>query len=136
MIGSDFSPRIRRAFLCILWVDMEKPQCACVVWGGLECSVCLCIVFVSWLTIFQTIHALPLADNRVTAISWLPPPEGVVMLNTYHGSIMGHIETAGIGGLLRTHDGIWISGFSGRVDTSSILHAEIFALYKGLGMAR
>jgi ribonuclease HI len=65
--------------------------------------------------------------------------------NNYHSSIILNVDgsclgspiRAGYGGVLRNNAGFYLSGFSGHIQHSSeILHAELFAIYKGMMLAK
>jgi ribonuclease HI len=73
---------------------------------------------------------LSLADNH-RRVKWCRPAEGVVCLNV-DGSLLGSVNTAGYGGLLRNKDGDFICGFYGVAAIPNILFAEIMAIWHGL----
>ncbi|GAU28886.1 hypothetical protein TSUD_293380 [Trifolium subterraneum] len=59
-----------------------------------------------------------------------------VILNV-DGSCLGSPVRAGFGGVIRNESGFYLSGFSGFIQGSSdILLAELFAIYKGLTLAK
>ncbi|KAJ1424746.1 Ribonuclease H domain [Sesbania bispinosa] len=60
---------------------------------------------------------------------WEKPCVDQIALNT-DGSVNG--ANAGFGGLLRHHDGSWISGYYGHLKPVDILEAELVAILKGL----
>ncbi|KAI8550987.1 hypothetical protein RHMOL_Rhmol06G0149600 [Rhododendron molle] len=67
--------------------------------------------------------------------SWTNPPAGNFKLNTdgcwYESNGIG-----GFGGLFRSHAGDWIMGYYGRRSFNSSLEAELWSIYKGLGVIR
>lgn len=66
--------------------------------------------------------------------SWHPVESSATVLNV-DGSSFGNPGISGFGGVLRRHDGSWIYGFGGNIGFSSILQAELLALYHGLRVA-
>jgi len=59
-----------------------------------------------------------------------------VILNV-DGSCVGSPIRTGYGGVLRNNTGFYLSGFSGFIhDSSDILYAELYAIYKGLLLAK
>jgi len=66
--------------------------------------------------------------------SWHPVESSATMLNV-DGSNFGNPDISDFGGVLRRHDGSWIYGFGGNIGISSILQAELLAIYHGLRVA-
>ena len=73
-------------------------------------------------------------EERFT--KWNDNNHSSVILNV-DGSCLGSPSRAGYGGLLRNHDGYYLSGFSGYIHNSfDILYAELFTIYQGLLLAK
>ncbi|MCH80050.1 ribonuclease H protein [Trifolium medium] len=75
-----------------------------------------------------------LESNRIVQhrlVAWACPNEGTVCLNV-DGSMLGSIQTAGFGGLIRNHFGTFLKGFYGVASQPSVLYAEIMAVLHGL----
>jgi len=69
-------------------------------------------------------------------IKWNHNNHSCVILNV-DGSCLGSPIRAGYGGILRNDAGFFLSGFSGYIQNSSdILYAELYAIYKGLLLAK
>jgi ribonuclease HI len=64
-------------------------------------------------------------------VSWSCPHEGTVCLNV-DGSMLGSLQTAGFGGLIRNNFGAFLKGFYGTASHPSVLYAEIIAILHGL----
>ncbi|KAJ1400827.1 Ribonuclease H domain [Sesbania bispinosa] len=62
-------------------------------------------------------------------VCWNAPSEDQIVVNT-DGSVMD--GRAGYGGLICSPAGCWIKGFYGHLNDTNILHAELFAVMKGL----
>jgi len=62
------------------------------------------------------------------------PTQGVVKINT-DGASSGNPGEAGIGGLLRNSDGMWMVGFVQRIGFATALVAELWAMEQGLKLA-
>jgi len=67
-------------------------------------------------------------------VSWHSMAGLATVLNV-DGSSLGNLGSSGFGGVLRHSDGSWLYGFAGHIGISSILHAELLALYYGLRVA-
>jgi ribonuclease HI len=69
-------------------------------------------------------------------IKWNNNNHSCVILNV-DGSCLGSPIRAGYGGILRNDAGFFLSGFSGYIQNSSdILYVELYAIYKGLLLAK
>jgi hypothetical protein len=55
---------------------------------------------------------------------------GTGMILNVDGSSIGNPSISGYGGIIRNADGVWIHGFFGNLRVSSILHAELMAIFK------
>jgi ribonuclease HI len=64
-------------------------------------------------------------------VSWSCPHEGTICLNV-DGSMLGSLQTAGFGGLIRNNFGAFLKGFYGTASHPSVLYAEIIAILHGL----
>ena len=64
-------------------------------------------------------------------IRWEKPPRRWKKLNT-DGSIIGCMERAGCGGVVREEHGNWVAGFTRHVGTSNSFAAELWGLRDGL----
>jgi ribonuclease HI len=64
-------------------------------------------------------------------VVWPRPAEGTVCLNV-DWSMLGSLQTAGFGGLIRNSFGAFLKGFYGTASQSSVLYAEIMAILHGL----
>ncbi|KAK2370649.1 hypothetical protein QL285_083681 [Trifolium repens] len=64
-------------------------------------------------------------------VSWSCPNEGTICLNV-DGSMLGSLQTAGFGGLLRNNFGAFLKGFYGTASQPSVLYAELMAILHGL----
>ncbi|KAG7534372.1 Endonuclease/exonuclease/phosphatase superfamily [Arabidopsis thaliana x Arabidopsis arenosa] len=67
-------------------------------------------------------------------VSWLPPSDGWVKLNT-DGASHGNPGLATAGGVLRDGDGRWIQGFAFNIGFCSATLAELWGVYYGLYLA-
>nr|XP_009800955.1 PREDICTED: uncharacterized protein LOC104246773 [Nicotiana sylvestris] len=67
-------------------------------------------------------------------IQWQPPPNGFFKLNTDH-AYDENSKAGGGGGLIRNHNGDWITGYTIYNYTHSSIHMEILAFYNGLRLA-
>lgn len=63
-------------------------------------------------------------------VQWVKPTPGEIKLNT-NGS-RNNLDIAAFGGLLRDDQGIWLSGFSGKLGIVSVLSAELHGIKHGL----
>jgi ribonuclease HI len=64
-------------------------------------------------------------------VSWSCPREDTVCLNV-DGSMIGSLQSAGFGGLLRNNFGNFIKGFFGTASQQSVLYVEVMAILHGL----
>lgn len=84
-------------------------------------------------------YALSMAPDkekkRQVLVGWSPPPGGFFKLNT-DGSVSKNPGRAGVGGLIRDHNGRWIGGFGRPLGITNSLMAEAWALREGLCLAR
>ena len=69
------------------------------------------------------------------AVSWEPPDEGWIMLQT-DGAAKGCPGLAGAGGVFRDAQGRWMVGFAEYLGRCSAVKAELKAVFRGLRMAR
>ncbi|KAL4393368.1 hypothetical protein AHAS_Ahas02G0045000 [Arachis hypogaea] len=67
-------------------------------------------------------------------VSWKPPPEGWVALNT-DGAAKGNPGLASCGGAIRDHRGRWLGGFSRSIGLCSAFNAELWGIHDGLNLA-
>ncbi|XP_057744794.1 uncharacterized protein LOC130962625 [Arachis stenosperma] len=72
--------------------------------------------------------------KREVHVSWVPPPEGWVKLNT-DGSSQGNMRRAGCGGLVRNENGRWVAGFTCRIGNCTAFTAELWGVMEGLKLA-
>ncbi|GAU48983.1 hypothetical protein TSUD_245740 [Trifolium subterraneum] len=70
-------------------------------------------------------------NSEQRLVVWPRPAEGTVCLNV-HGSMLGSLQTAGFGGLIRNSFSAFLKGFYGTASQSSVLYAEIMAILHGL----
>ncbi|GAU18198.1 hypothetical protein TSUD_249000 [Trifolium subterraneum] len=77
------------------------------------------------------------SDNQheTIFIGWRKHREGWVKLNC-DGSQNDRLGLAGCGGLLRNSDDNWLKGYSRKLGNCDALHAEMWGMYLGLGLAR
>ncbi|MED6172519.1 hypothetical protein PIB30_118000 [Stylosanthes scabra] len=75
-----------------------------------------------------------LAQDEPRIVCWVCPPQGFAKLNV-DGSFYEKHHRAGFGCLLRDDCGTWVVGISGFLGNSSILHAELAAVERGLLLA-
>ncbi|XP_072081463.1 uncharacterized protein [Arachis hypogaea] len=75
-----------------------------------------------------------LAQDEPRIVCWVCPPQGFAKLNV-DGSFYEKQQKAGFGCLLRDDCGTWVVGISGFLENSSILHAELAAVERGLLLA-
>jgi ribonuclease HI len=68
-------------------------------------------------------------------IQWKCPEKGWISLNT-DGAAKSDTTMAGCGGILRNDNGIWITGFSKFLGSTTAYMAEVWGLYEGLSLAR
>ncbi|XP_045822427.1 uncharacterized protein LOC123915340 [Trifolium pratense] len=80
---------------------------------------------------FMPPHSVAVTPVNPCLVSWSPPMEGTVCLNV-DGSLFGATSSAGYGGLIRDHNGVFISGFYGAANVRSILFVELMAVLHGL----
>lgn len=71
------------------------------------------------------------SQERVTQISWIPPPIGVVKLNV-DGSCCLSSGDIRVGGVLRSHQGLFLGGFFGYLGKGNVLLAELIGIHKEL----
>ena len=64
-------------------------------------------------------------------IRWEKPPIGWKKLNT-NGSVIGCMEQAGCGGVVRDEHGSWVAGFTRHVGATNSFAAELWGLRDGL----
>ncbi|KAJ6370398.1 hypothetical protein OIU76_028636 [Salix suchowensis] len=76
-------------------------------------------------------HFLPTIS---TGIHWNKPPPGFVKLNT-DASYKYNCQRSSIAGVCRDEDGIWMFGFSSRVQSGSSFEAELVAVREALKLA-
>lgn len=67
-------------------------------------------------------------------VPWHPLGEDVVVLNV-DGSSLTNLGLSGFGGVLRTGDRVWISGFLDFLGEDDNLKAELVAIYRGAKLA-
>ncbi|XP_019168955.1 PREDICTED: uncharacterized protein LOC109164864 [Ipomoea nil] len=73
--------------------------------------------------------------GRQLWISWKAPSEGWCKLNT-DGARKAATGLASAGGVLRDHEGAWLTGFTSKIGITSSFIAELWGLREGLKMAR
>jgi ribonuclease HI len=66
-------------------------------------------------------------------VTWSRPKEGTICLNV-DGSLLGSVNTAGFGGLIRNNTEAFLGGFYGAASQPNILYAEIMAVLHGLDL--
>ncbi|CAI9754113.1 unnamed protein product [Fraxinus pennsylvanica] len=71
------------------------------------------------------------AVRREALISWTRPPYGFVVLNT-DGAFRRNSLSATAGGVFRSHNGIWLGGFSIKLGHCNAFRAELWGIYTGL----
>ncbi|KAE8701048.1 hypothetical protein F3Y22_tig00110548pilonHSYRG00055 [Hibiscus syriacus] len=70
--------------------------------------------------------------QHVAASTWSPPPRGWMCLNT-DGAVATLDGRGSIGGVLCNSTSDWITGFTKNIGTTSVLHAELWSIYEGMG---
>ncbi|KAF7844846.1 reverse transcriptase [Senna tora] len=76
----------------------------------------------------------PLQCSDSILLKWQPPPHNWWKLNT-NGACSGNPGPFAIGGLIRNHNGTFISGFSSFIGYDTAFTAELWAITVGLNMA-
>ena len=71
----------------------------------------------------------------VIPIGWTKPPEGWVKLNS-GGLVMRNPKKAGGGGMIRSPDGEWLTGYARPLGHTNSCMTEIWALRDGLMLAK
>ena len=71
----------------------------------------------------------------VIPIGWMKPPEGWVKLNS-GGSVMRNPKKAGGGGMIRSPDGEWLTGYARPLGHTNSCMTELWALRDGLMLAK
>ena len=61
-------------------------------------------------------------------VSWISSTHPWAKLNTY-GSFKAHLNSAAAGGIILSHTGEWIRGFTTNLGSCSILAAEVWGCY-------
>ncbi|KAE8735646.1 hypothetical protein F3Y22_tig00000340pilonHSYRG00999 [Hibiscus syriacus] len=85
--------------------------------------------FVSTRSVFDT----PIT-RTMTAITWQPPPDKGFYLNT--DAAVDSISSLGsASGVVRSSEGVWMTGFHKSVGITSPLQVELWAIYIGLQVA-
>ncbi|XVF03450.1 hypothetical protein REPUB_Repub04eG0262600 [Reevesia pubescens] len=74
------------------------------------------------------------AAMKTIHISWEPPPEGGMKINT-DGSSIGNPGPAGAGGLIRDYNGNFLIGFSRKLGITTSMGAELWAIRDALKIA-
>lgn len=75
------------------------------------------------------------SENRISrSLGWKKPCQGWIKLNT-DGSVRKNPASSAYGGLLRSDDGTWISGFSAKSGSASITLTELLAVRDGMNHA-
>ncbi|CAN1137711.1 Putative ribonuclease H protein At1g65750 [Linum perenne] len=72
--------------------------------------------------------------RRDTLISWFPPPDDWVSINT-DGSVIQPNSRAAAGGLIRNDQGSFVHAFTANLGNCSITRAEICAIVQGMKLA-
>lgn len=67
----------------------------------------------------------------ISGVSWKPPDEGWIKLNT-GGAVERTNQMAAAGGVLRDHLGRWRGGFAMNHGICGVIAAELWAIIKGL----
>lgn len=73
--------------------------------------------------------------NRSIAVTWSPPPEEWVKINS-DGSLFPESHRAACGGILRDHQGRFLAGYSVKLGNCSILKAELWGMLHGIKIAK
>jgi ribonuclease HI len=85
----------------------------------------------------DVVFVAPLLDSAQSVmprqVAWSRPEEGTICLNV-DGSLLGSVNTAGFGGILRNNTGAFLGGFYGMARQANILYAEIMAVLHGLDL--
>ncbi|XP_050386206.1 uncharacterized protein LOC126802601 [Argentina anserina] len=87
---------------------------------------------VEWKTSTLKAKLYPACD--VHMFSWIRPPEQFLKLNV-DGTRSGQSGKIGAGGVIRDHNGNWVSGFQINLGVGAIIEAEAWSLYYGLKLA-
>ena len=74
-------------------------------------------------------------SKTLIPVAWRKPPVGWAKLNT-DGSTLRYPGKAGEGGLIRDHNGDWVTGFSRSLGCTNSFLAELWALRDGLTLAK
>ncbi|CAN1164205.1 Putative ribonuclease H protein At1g65750 [Linum perenne] len=72
--------------------------------------------------------------KRDTLISWIPPPDDWVSINT-HGSVLHQSNRAATGGIIRDSQGRYLATFTANLGSCSIMRAELRVAEFGLQIA-
>lgn len=87
----------------------------------------------------EALHLLLRHNGPLTAtqqwVAWLPPPHGMVKLNT-DGAMKSSSRLASAGGLFRNHQGNWVLGFISNIGHTSSFMAELWGVREGLRIAK
>ncbi|KAF7826343.1 ribonuclease H [Senna tora] len=74
-----------------------------------------------------------IAENQLES-KWRKPSIPWVKANS-DGAVCKRTGLAGCGGILRDHEGVWISGFMANIGNSSVLNAELWGILYSLKVA-
>nr|KYP52893.1 Putative ribonuclease H protein At1g65750 family [Cajanus cajan] len=67
-------------------------------------------------------------------ISWSCPPHGFLKLNS--DGVVAESRIAACGGVIRDENGVFVFGYSGKIEICSVLQAELWAIYHGLRLIK
>jgi ribonuclease HI len=84
--------------------------------------------------LLQNGHGTNRASSSHDLVRW-NALDGTGMILNVDGSSKGNPGVSGYGGLIRNAGGAWVHGFFGNLGVTTILHAELMAIYKGLLLA-
>ena len=74
-------------------------------------------------------------SKTLIPVAWRKPPVDWAKLNT-NGSALGYLRKVAGGGLIRDHNGDWVTGFARSLGYTNSFLAELWALRDGLTLAK
>ncbi|KAK4276979.1 hypothetical protein QN277_015057 [Acacia crassicarpa] len=108
---------------CIFEVEFQMPD---------SCSQCVLRYAKEVITARQKLGVQGVKQEVL--VRWMPPLVGTFKLNV-DGCSKGMGKLAGCGGLIRTDDGQWVTGFAKKLGACSAFKAELWAVLTSLKLA-